>query len=141
MNAEFDVIELSKYIINKCIDTNHPISNLQLQKILYYIKKQYLKKGLLAFDDYFEAWPYGPIAPKSYYEFCYYGAMKLVNHFEVRKFNKTRIIDSILKEKSQLDPWIMLEDTQTSGGAWDLTYKNGKGYKSLIDNALIAREV
>ena len=141
MSAEFDVIELSKYIINKCIENQHPINNLQLQKILYYIKKQYLKNNQVAFDDYIEAWPYGPVVPKSYYEFCYYGVMKLNDRFEVRKLNNTKIIDSIIEEKSELHPWKMVEDTYKPGGAWDLTYKNGKGYKSLISNDLITLEL
>ena len=34
----YPVLELAKYIVVKCINDRHPISNLQLQKILYYSK-------------------------------------------------------------------------------------------------------
>ena len=48
----YSAVELSKYIITKCAKENKPISNLQLQKILYFIQKEYLqKKGVPAFDD------------------------------------------------------------------------------------------
>lgn len=31
----YDALELAKYIVRKCIIDKHPISNLQLQKILF----------------------------------------------------------------------------------------------------------
>lgn len=37
-------IELSKYVVSKCMQYNTPISNLQLQKILCYIQYEVLKK-------------------------------------------------------------------------------------------------
>ena len=51
----YAAIDLSKYIVSKCIRDDHPISNLQLQKILYYIQKDFLKKGKIAFPDDIEA--------------------------------------------------------------------------------------
>lgn len=36
----YSAMEITKYIINKCTKEKHPISNLQLQKILYYIQKK-----------------------------------------------------------------------------------------------------
>lgn len=37
-------IKLARYIINKCAEDEHPITNLQLQKILYYVQREYLRK-------------------------------------------------------------------------------------------------
>lgn len=37
-------LDVAKYIINKCIELNKPISNLQLQKIMYFVHLGYLKK-------------------------------------------------------------------------------------------------
>ena len=39
----YKAIDLSKYIVSKCVRDNIPISNLQLQKILYYIQKEFLR--------------------------------------------------------------------------------------------------
>ena len=38
----YKAMELSTYIVSKCIKEDCPISNLQLQKILYYIQKAFL---------------------------------------------------------------------------------------------------
>ena len=37
----YKAMELSTYIVSKCIKEDCPISNLQLQKILYYIQKAF----------------------------------------------------------------------------------------------------
>ena len=55
----YTAIDLSKYIVSKCIRERQPVSNLQLQKILYYIQKDYLSRGDIAFSDDIEAWPCG----------------------------------------------------------------------------------
>ena len=60
----YSAVELSKYIITKCARDNKPISNLQLQKILYFIQKEYLqKKGVPAFEIPFEDWKLRQVAP------------------------------------------------------------------------------
>ena len=70
-------VDLSKYIVTKCAVDDCPISNLQLQKILYYIQKYFLKHDSIAFYDDIEAWQFGPVVPSSYYRFCGFGAMPI----------------------------------------------------------------
>ena len=50
-------LDIARYIINKCIDLGRPVSNLQLQKILYYVQGEYMKKndGEPLFSDEIEA--------------------------------------------------------------------------------------
>ena len=86
----YRAIELSKYIVSKCIDDGFPISNLQLQKILYYIQRDFLRIGKPAFPDAIEAWQFGPVVPNVYYYYCGFGAMPI----------------SIPEEK----PWISIAD-------------------------------
>ena len=38
----YTAMDLAKYIVSKCYYDGCPISNLQLQKILYYIQKEFL---------------------------------------------------------------------------------------------------
>lgn len=57
----YDVINLSEYIITKCIKENHLINSMQLQYILYYIQKAFLiKKDKLAFPDDIRVKAWGP---------------------------------------------------------------------------------
>lgn len=71
----YKALDISKYIINKCVNDNIPISNMQLQKILYCIQRECLqlyKKEM--FVDEIEAWPFGPVVPEVYYRYCGFGA-------------------------------------------------------------------
>ncbi len=136
-------VELSKYIVSKCVQDDYPISNLQLQKILYYIQKYFLKYDSLAFSDEIEAWQFGPVVPNSYYSFCGFGAMPITNiyaqlpHFEK---DEKQVIDKIISEKRELDPWQMVQETHKSNGAWYKVYANGLGNHKTIPKDLIKKE-
>lgn len=131
-------LDLAKYIVNKCTIDNKSISNLQLQKILYYIQKEFLKKDKQAFEDTIEAWQFGPVVPNVYYYFCGYGAMPIAASYEIElKGAEKSIIDKIVCEKRELNPWDLVEETHKKDGAWDQTYRNGEGDKKLIPIELI----
>ncbi len=135
----YTAIDLSKYIVPKCIGDGHPISNLQLQKILYYIQKDFLSHDDIAFSDDIEAWQFGPVVPDVYYHYCGYGAMPISSAFE--KFNiddkDKNAINTIVESKRILDPWTMVAETHKVNGAWDQIYKKGLGNHQVIPIDLI----
>lgn len=66
----YDANEVAKLVINESIREGKPVTNLKLQKILYFMwidwfakKKEYL------FDNRIEAWHYGPVIPDVYYRY------------------------------------------------------------------------
>lgn len=66
---------LSDEIITYASDCGFTITNLKLQKTLYYIQGYHSKFiGEPLFSDDFEHWPYGPVIPSVYFEFCSFGA-------------------------------------------------------------------
>ena len=42
----YTALDIAKYIIDKCTRENLAISNLQLQKILYYVQKTFLQSEM-----------------------------------------------------------------------------------------------
>ena len=135
----YKAMELSTYIVSKCIKEDCPISNLQLQKILYYIQKAFLDRGDRAFSDNIEAWQFSPVVPNVYDHYCGYGAMPISFSsikYDVAKEDK-QLIDSIVESKRVLAPWDLVEETHKKGGAWDKTYKNGSGSHEVIPTELI----
>lgn len=134
----YTALDISKYVVTKCTAESCAITNLQLQKILYYIQKEYLAKGSAAFGDPIEAWKFGPVVREVYYYFCGYGAMPIVADYDFMPEPADRsIIDKIVCEKRVLDPWQLVEDTHKHDKAWALTFKDGEGNKTIIDNELI----
>ena len=132
-------LDIARYIINKCTKESSPISNLQLQKILYYIQKEYLKNHEYAFSDVIEAWQFGPVVPEVYYYFCGFGAMPITSRYEI-KLDNTQIIDKIILEKRGLNPWELVEETHKKGGAWDRIYQAGQGNRGEIPVEYIMQE-
>lgn len=135
----YKAIDLSKYIVTKCVRDGRPISNLQLQKILYYVQKAYLANGAQAFSDEIEAWQFGPVVPTSYYHFAGFGAMPISLDYGNVNIASTdqALIDPIVEAKRELSPWSLVEDTHKPNGAWSQVYKNGLGNRNVIPVELI----
>lgn len=51
----YRAMDLANYIVDKCIKDNTPITNLQLQRILYFAQKDFLERESRAFSDDIEA--------------------------------------------------------------------------------------
>ncbi|HEN5507481.1 TPA: SocA family protein, partial [Legionella pneumophila] len=66
--------KIADYIILYFQEHGEPLTNLKLQKLLYYAQGWYLalyNKPL--FDDKIEAWVHGPVIPAAYHSFKQYG--------------------------------------------------------------------
>ena len=135
----FDALTIAQYAINKCMKDDCPISNLQLQNILFYIQKLFLTHDQVAFYDRIEAWQFGPVVPSVYYRFCGFGAMPISMPYDTNIDGATTGIDSIIEEKRKLDPWDMVADTHREDGAWYKVYNGGKGCNNEITRELICQ--
>ena len=113
----YSALELSKYIVTKCINDGKPISNLQLQKILYYIQRDFLKQGEPAFSDTIEAWQFGPVVPNVYYYYCGFGAMpiSILEKAPDLPEKDTMEINEIVEDKRTLFPWDLVNETHKPG--------------------------
>lgn len=138
----YSALDVAKYTVSKCVSEQKPISNLQLQKILYYIQKEFLKIDKQAFDDNFEAWQFGPVIPTVYYRFCGFGAMPITSQYDDIVINNEdkEIIDNVIEKKRGRNPWDLVMDTHKTGGAWDQVYDHGEGLKKVIPISLIKGE-
>ena len=55
------------------------ITNLKLQKVLYFAQAYYLAKiGKKLFGDHIEAWSYGPVVPSIYRKYKTYGSNSII---------------------------------------------------------------
>lgn len=70
----YKAIDIAKYIICYANEKKEEVTNLKLQKLLYYAQAWYLvnfNKPL--FDEKIEAWQFGPVIPDVYNEFKSFG--------------------------------------------------------------------
>lgn len=136
----YGALEIAKYVINKCTEDGCTISNLQLQKILYYIQKEFLTRDKIAFLDDIQAWQFGPVVPNVYGRYCMYGSMRIEEHYSVQISNcDKKIIDEVIVKKRAVFPWDLVDETHKRGGAWDRVYKDGFGNRHVIPRELIKK--
>ena len=70
--AKLSALESADYLIKRAIDDQNGdlLTNLKLQKLLYYAQGCYLGVyGAPLFDDTIEAWGLGPVVPNVYHQF------------------------------------------------------------------------
>ncbi len=74
-NIIYDVSDVARYVINYINSKGNVISNLKLQKVLYFIQAAFLvEKGIPCFDEELEAWDFGPVVPSVYHAYKKFGA-------------------------------------------------------------------
>jgi uncharacterized phage-associated protein len=137
----FDVVELSWFILKKCADNGTPISNLQLQKMLYFLQKINLeKKGIPLFNEKIRAWQFGPVVREAYYTFSAFSSLRIIPT-EYNPNPKNIVLDDFLLDeitkRANQKPWDLVDETHQAGKAWDKIYKNGKGNDKVIPLELI----
>lgn len=70
----YSAFEVAKYIIWYCTKENHIVSNLKLQKILYFVQAEFLvARNTPCFNEKIEAWTFGPVVPDVYYKYRAFG--------------------------------------------------------------------
>lgn len=73
-----NAIDVSRYIINECHKQNLSISNLKLQKLLYFAQGYSLAlTDTPLFYNEIEAWDFGPVVPEVYREYKMFGANEI----------------------------------------------------------------
>ena len=68
-------------ILNKAKVERVPISQMKLQKLLYFLYKEYIQEtGKPLFPERFEPWEYGPVISEVYYAFKDSGSKSLTRY-------------------------------------------------------------
>lgn len=130
---------VARHIVTYCTRIGNPISNLKLQKLLYFVWIEYYKKtGNELFFDNMYAWPLGPVVPIVYREFSPYAGLPIQRIYtEECKEEDVDIIDNIVNSFVDISARDLVDMSHRPGGPWDIVYKNGIGARQLIPFRLI----
>lgn len=138
----YDALEIAKYIISKCFKEGVPVTNLRLQKLLYFIQlESYKVYGKQLFNNDIAAWQFGPVVPDVYYKYSVYAGMPILLQYDnLNLCNKvTNIVDDVIEKNKNIPIWKLVEITHKPDGPWDITI-NKFGLRSIINSDLIAEE-
>lgn len=136
-----DVMAIANNIIKKSNDNGIRISNLKLQKMLYFAQgESYRENNEPLFSSELQAWQHGPVSPIVYSEYCFYGASPIPNPDDVQDLDEceNKIIDSVIEKYGNMDVWDLV-DLSHSQKPWKETY-NSSHNGNVIDNDLIKEQ-
>lgn len=126
------VLDICRYVINYCNDRGYSISNLKLQKLLYFIQAYFLisDDAQPCFKEEIQAWAFGPVVPEAYHEYKIYGYSSIpkINYYYQLNDNwkisrvvyDASVIDS--KSKNMINQVIEKFKNQTTTDLVDLTH-------------------
>ena len=135
----YNAMEIANFIIDMCYHEKKPVSNLQLQKILFFAWVDYYKEtGRALFGDPIRAWQFGPVVPEVYYEYCAYGGRPINIRCEVDIIEEVKSkVYSIVMRYIDVPVSILVERTHRKNSAWDRIYQGGSGNRKVIPFNLI----
>lgn len=128
MNQTYNAVDIAKYMIDKRTRENRPISNLQLQKILYFLQgESYRLDGRPMFTNRIEAWPYGPVVPDVYYRYSASGGIPICMFYEnadaaIEPQDK-EWLNQWIEHYSNMDVWDLMDLSHTKDAPWDRVMK------------------
>ncbi len=121
-------IDIANTFISRYGDS-HPITNLKLNKLVFYAQVESLKKyGIPLFSDEIQAWEYGPVEPDVYHAFKRYGRGPISAPsamFEATD-RSVSIVDEVFRCFSEATAFDLVEASHRPDGAWAKTYALGK---------------
>lgn len=144
--APYSVHDVACYVVDKCYKDDNPVSNLQLQKILYFLQLFFVEVfGVLMFPEEFEAWPYGPVMPSVYRRFLRFGGAPIeVSFKDAGSFlsdDHRRVLDVAIQVLSSKSPWDLVRVSHADGSPWDVIYNRRGEHKGTIPNEMVYESV
>ncbi|NEP56957.1 MAG: SocA family protein [Symploca sp. SIO2G7] len=123
-------LTVAKYILQSQDQEDPDVTNLKLQKLLYYVQGFFVAKyGITIFDDDIEAWQHGPVVPTVYHQYKTSGNSIIPVPQEAVSLEiddeQIAFLHEVLGVHSQYSAWALREMTYQEL-PWKLAFNNGK---------------
>ena len=130
-------------ILFRAISEKIDVSPMKLQKLLYFVACEYIKKtGTPLLNEAFEVWKYGPVLPSVYNEFKSYGKEPILTYAKDAKGISYIVdedavpdlkfaVDRIWKSFKNWSGVALSQITHKDGSAWSYSYDR---YKPVVEN-------
>jgi uncharacterized phage-associated protein len=123
--------QVAKYFLAKADeDVGDGISNLKLQKLVYYAQAYHLAMhGEPLFGDRLEAWEHGPVVPDLYHAYKEYGAANIPapSDLQLNAYGEetAEFLDEVYNVFGQYSAWKLRNMTHEER-PWVEAYENGE---------------
>lgn len=143
----YKVLDICRHVINYSNQCDYGVSNLKLQKILYFIQAYFLinsREKEPCFLERIEAWDLGPVVPEAYREYKQYGGGDIPSITAYFKFDEGNLWncekipyeDNVITEEdcSLIDEVVDRFSTYTATDLVNLTHQQAPWKKAYIPN-------
>lgn len=135
-----DVLINAKYIIKFFNDKNNSVTNLKLQKLLYFLEAIYMvyTDDVKLYDDEFYAWDFGPVNEIIYNEYKIFGNTPIILEEEVliNEENK-KYIEYLYNIFGSFSAFDLVTISHSEGSPW---YNINKKYNDNIPHKTVIRK-
>lgn len=136
--------DIANYIIDFTIKQEKPITNLKLQKMLYFIQGfSYAKTNQPFIDAEFEVWPYGPTIRDLYIDYSVYGSFTIdkIENLNPKEHiisqNDKEFLNKVIEKLNKYSDNQLVNISKAGDSPYTETYQK-EGLKGIIDNKLIS---
>lgn len=129
----YEALDVARYVINRSIELGYPVTNIKLQKLLYFIQKEFIKeRGEGCFKEPIVNWRHGAVVEEVYDEYKKYQDVKIKSrqdsyyeievdedfqfYYGLKEFNKEVIvredrllIDTVIEDYKEVETWDMVK--------------------------------
>jgi len=147
VEGKYSGLDVAWYVVDYVKQIEEEITNLQLQKIIYYIQETFVKKkGVPLFYTPIEAWKLGPVVREvyNYYKgFANHSISDTGTPLENFTEDETDGMNEVVKRLINIDKWDLVDRTHGVGRKdgvetpWQRTYQNGLGKSEVIEISTI----
>jgi uncharacterized phage-associated protein len=130
--AEQTALDVANAFIALAKRDGKPLSNMQLQKLVYIAFGYYLAIfNSKLFDDEIQAWYMGPVIPNLYHALKKYGANEVTNFLESENVIEVdspemKVIESVWESYSNFDGIELSSLTHQEGTPWSAVWEERK---------------
>lgn len=115
--------KIAKYIVKEALKRKMPVTNLKLQKLLYFVQGVHLfMHEKVAFPDEIIAWEYGPVVKDVYYEYSIYGANDIIpidkNEKIILSMRLKKLVSFVLDDLLRYSDIALVKETKKEGSPW-----------------------
>ena len=134
-----NALDVARYLLTLVNEEEGDLmSNLKLQKLLYYTQGYYLAMyGKPLFPDEIQAWSYGPVVPNVYHEYKRHGrsAIPVPKDADLSMFSSTEcdLINGIYRDYGQYEASVLMHLTHEEL-PWQSTQRNDVITHNLLKN-------
>ena len=123
-------LSCANYLVYLMRDFCDDLTNMKLNKLLYYAQGHYLQRyGKPMFDDQAEAWEHGPVYPEVYARYKGYGDAPITKCDEeaakALKRDAADVLFETAREYGRYSASVLRNMTHEAGGPWETSYRKG----------------